>query len=80
MYIQSKLLQCMPVTGTDVGLRWLLCPGEEKKREGNEGVIEYGMSCRIKPKRNMPHFMKEMGRNLDGPLKGKKGSYVMFWN
>ena len=24
--------------------------------------------------------MKEIGRNLDSPLKGKKGFYVMFWN
>ena len=24
--------------------------------------------------------MKEIGHNLDGPPKGKKRSYIMFWN
>ena len=39
------------------------------------------MSCGAKPKRKYVRIsMKEIGRNLDGPPKGKKRSYVMFWN
>ena len=39
------------------------------------------MSRGIKPKKNYVRIsMKEIGRNLDGPPKDKKRSYVMFWN
>ena len=31
-HIQNKLLKRMPVTGTGAGLRWYLCPGQEKER------------------------------------------------
>ena len=41
------------------------------------GVLEFGMSRRIKPKRNM----KEIWRNLDGPPKNKElWSYVVNLN
>ena len=35
--------------------------------------MEFGMSCRIKPERNMLHIsMKEILCNLDGPSKNKE--------
>ena len=33
--------------------------------------MEFGMSRRIKPKRNVRISMKEIWRNLDGPPKNK---------
>ena len=46
---------------------------------GCYGDMEFGMSLRMKPKKNMCTFrMKEIGHSLDGPPKGIKGSYVMF--
>ena len=40
------------------------------------------MSRKIKQKKKnyVRISMKEIGHNLDGPPKGKKGSYVMFCN
>ena len=43
--------------------------------------MKFGMSCGIKPKMKYVCIsMKEIGRNLNGPLQGKKRAYVMFWN
>ena len=95
----------MPVTGTGTGLRWFLCPGQEKKGKGVRGdrmhwrvqgsmssptgissrrrlvwgVMEFGMSRRIKPKEIYVRIsMKEIWRNLDGPSKYKElWSYVV---
>ena len=40
--------------------------------------MEFGMSRRIKPKRNMCISMKEIWCNLDGPLKNNElWSYVV---
>ena len=36
--------------------------------------MEFGMSCRIKPKKNMRISMKEFWRNLDGLSKKNSGA------
>ena len=45
VYIQSKLLQCMPVTGTDVGLSWLSV--RERKKRGKGMRVLLNMECPI---------------------------------
>ena len=95
--------------GTGTGRCWFLCPGQEKKKGGGEGVrgrgvpaltgtseyeqstgigsrrrvvwgvMEFGMSRRIKPKEKYVRIsMKEIWRNLDGLPKNKElWSYVV---
>ena len=51
--------------------------GISSRRRVVSGVMEFEMSRRIKPKRNMC-ATKEIWRNLDGPLKNKElWSYVV---
>ena len=41
---------------------------------------EFGMSSRIKPKRNTYHFNEGNRAQFGRSVEREKGSYVMFWN
>ena len=66
MHIQSKLVWHTPVTGIDAGLRWLLCPGQEKK--GWVGMMGWGthLHWRIQDNTRSP---TGVGRQTEGVMK-----------
>ena len=61
VHIQNKLLKRMPVTGTGAGLRWYLCPGQEKERgKGGGGrclQLQYKREQAVRQKVKGSHVM-----------------------